>query len=127
MQQNYVALERNISRGTVNDTIARKRKRKQNPSQNPSPIQPSHREDTGDAIHWSWYSTAQKQSTVVQRNSLQRETPKSWHRYRDIHPVSVRNIFYKLSMCLLREENMFFSFHCNLIHYHQPLFSETII
>jgi hypothetical protein len=61
MQQNSVALE-NTPKGTMNNATQQGKKREnKNSSQNPSPIQLSHREDTGDEINWSRYSPAQKQ------------------------------------------------------------------
>lgn len=87
---------------------------------------PSLSQGISDAFPQSGNCGAQNQSKTVQRNSLQWETLKSWHSYRDIQPGFARTIFYKLSMCLLWKENMFFPVH-NLIHYHQPLFSETVI
>lgn len=90
------------------------------------PVWPRHRQGISDAFPQSGNCGAQNQSKTVQRKSLQWETLKSWHSYRDIQPGFARTIFYKLSVCLLWKENMFFPVH-NLIHYHQPLFSETVI
>lgn len=93
----------------------------------PFPVQPRHSQGNSDAFPQSEYYRAQNQSNTVQRNSLQWETLKSWYSYRDIQPGFARTISYKLSMCLLWKENMFFPAHHNLIPYHQPLFSETVI
>ena len=58
MQQNSVALE-NTPKGTMNNATQQGKKREnKNSSQNPSPIQLSHREDTGE-----WLSEAGELAT----------------------------------------------------------------
>lgn len=71
------------------------------------PVWPRHSQGISDAFPQSGNCGAQNQSKTVQRKSLQWETLKSWHSYRDIQPGFARTIFYKLSMCLLWKENMF--------------------
>lgn len=107
---------------TLNNTAARKQKKKQkvlpeSPSQSDpgtAKVSQMHFPRVGTAEH---RIRAKQCRAIVCSGNLWRAGTAT-----EIYSQGLQGpFFYKLSMCLLWKENMFFPAHHNLIHYHQPL------